>query len=197
MQRSKGRSGTTVPADYFRELYHAQDDPWDYAGSAYECSKYAASLAALGARSYRRALELGCSVGVFTRLLAARCAELLAVDVSADALARAAARCAGLPQVRFAACDLSAAFPPGRYDLVTFCELGFYFGPRDLGRIRDGVAGALEPGGDLLLVHWTPLVEGHAQTADDVHAAFLADARFVPRGGAREPTYRLDLLTRS
>lgn len=196
MSALKGRSGTTVPGDYFRNLYRERDDPWGFATSPYERAKYAATLAALPRERYRAALELACSIGVFTELLADRCDALLAVDVSPDALATAAQRCARKPHVRFEACDLAHAFPNGRFDLITFCEAGFYFGPRDLARIRDGIARALVRDGDLVLVHWTPLVEGHAQTADDVHDAFAGDARFVHRAGVRAETYRLDVLSR-
>jgi SAM-dependent methyltransferase len=185
-----------VPADYFRELYRANDDPWRYAASAYERQKYNATLNALPRARYGSALELGCSVGVFTALLAARCDELVAVDVSEDALARAAERCRGAPHVRFAVCDLLTNFPAGRFDLVTFCELGFYFGPNDRRQIRDAIAGALHPDGDLVLVHWTPLVEGHAATADAVHDDFLHDARFTHRSGSRAQTFRLDVCSR-
>ncbi|HEY4439744.1 MAG TPA: SAM-dependent methyltransferase, partial [Candidatus Elarobacter sp.] len=172
------------------------EDPWNFSDSGYERAKYRASLEALLRARYDSALELGCSIGVFTRLLAERCGAVSAVDVSREALDRAAERCAGLRHVSFAECDLSAAFPPGRFDLITVCELGFYFGPHDLTRLRERIAAALEPGGDLLLVHWTPLVEGHAQTADDVHEAFLADPRFTPGSAQRAPTYRLDVLRR-
>jgi SAM-dependent methyltransferase len=197
VERSKGRSGQTIPSDYFRDLYRSAEDPWSFASSAYDHGKYRASLAALPRRRYREALELGCSIGVFTEMLAPRCERLLAVDVSPDAVARAAARCARFPHVRFAVCDVATEIPRGRYDLIAFCELGFYFAPHDLARIRTRIAAALEPGGDCLLVHWTPLVEGHAQTADEVHEAFLADPRFVPREAALAPTYRLDVLSRS
>jgi SAM-dependent methyltransferase len=197
MPVSKGRSGKTVPADYFRDLYRDQDDPWNFAGSAYERGKYRATLDALPCARYRSTLEVACSIGVFTKMLAPRSGLLLAVDVSEEALTRAAARCAGLDHVRFGVCDLSTSFPAGSFDLITFCEVGFYFGPQDLARIRDAIATTLRPGGDVVLVHWTPLVEGHAQTADDVHDAFLADPRFVHRHGARAETYRLDVLSRS
>ncbi|HEX3550012.1 MAG TPA: class I SAM-dependent methyltransferase [Candidatus Elarobacter sp.] len=196
MHTSKGRSGSTVAGDYFRDLYRRTDDPWHFSTSPYERAKYRATLDALPRARYRSALELACSIGVFTAQLAQRAGAVLGVDVSPDALASARRRCASLPNVRFAPCDLAAEFPPGSYDLVTFCEAGFYFGPRDLARIRDGIANALEPGGDLVLVHWTPLVEGHAQTADDVHEAFLADARFAHRAGSRAETYRLDVCSR-
>ncbi|MDB5071755.1 MAG: methyltransferase [Candidatus Eremiobacteraeota bacterium] len=197
MSASKGRSGSSVPGDYFRDLYRAQDDPWGFAASAYERGKYRATIDALPQPRYRSALELACSIGVFTKMLAPRCDGLLAVDVSDEALARAARRCAALPQVRFGNCDLTSEFPYGQFDLVTFCEAGFYFGPRDFARLKDAIAGALEPGGDIVLVHWTPLVDGHAQTADDVHDAFLSDPRFVPRLAARADTYRLDVLSRT
>lgn len=197
MPTSKGRSGTTVPADYFRDLYRDEDDPWGFATSPYEAAKYRATLDALPRERYRSALEIACSIGVFTELLAERCDAVLAIDVSEEALARAAERCACLPHVRFAACDLASEFPPGPFELVTFCEVGFYFGPRDLARIRDEIATALLPGGDVVLVHWTPLVEGHAQTADDVHESFLGDRRFAARAAARAETYRLDVLART
>lgn len=192
----KGRSGKTVSSNYFAALYTGQEDPWNYAGSEYEAAKYRDSLAALPRRSYERALELGCSVGVFTRLLAARCRSVVAVDVSPQALIRAQTRCADLGNVRFERCDLITAFPAGAYDLVTFCELGFYFGPNDLTRIKDAIAQALVEGGHLLLVHWTPLVEGHAQTADDVHKAFVGDARFARCTSAFEENYRLNVVRR-
>jgi SAM-dependent methyltransferase len=197
MSASKGRSGTSVPGDYFRELYSNLDDPWSFAASAYERAKYRATVDALPCARYRTALELACSIGVFTKMLAQRCDALLGVDVSQHALARAARRCAGVPHVRFGLCDLTHEFPAGAFQLVTFCEAGFYFGPHDFEGIRNAIAGALEPGGDLVLVHWIPLVDGHAQTADDVHDAFLADPRFVSVSAARAETYRLDVLART
>ncbi|MDB5039715.1 MAG: methyltransferase [Candidatus Eremiobacteraeota bacterium] len=195
--RAKGSSGSSVPADYFRALYRTNADPWTYAASAYERQKYDATLDALPRKRYYAALELGCSVGVFTALLARRCEALDAVDVSEDAVARAAQRCAGAPHVRFAVCDLLTEFPAGRFDLITFCELGFYFGPNDRRRIRDAIAAALFSGGDLVLVHWTPLVDGHAATADAVHEEFVRDARLAHRNGARAATFRLDVFSRA
>lgn len=194
---SKGRSGRTIDGAYFRDLYRGTEDPWGFAASAYERDKYAATLEALPYPRYRAALEVGCSIGVFTRMLAERCDALLGVDVSEEAVARAARRCAGLPNVRVLAWDVTGGIPGTGYDLLTFCEVGFYFGPRDLARIRAAIAGALVSGGVLALVHWTPLVDGHAQTADDVHDAFCEDAHFAPAVHHRSATYRLDICRRT
>lgn len=61
----KGRPGCTVPG-LFPRSHRAASDPWGSAISAYEWAKHDASLAALSRERYARALEVGCSVGVFT-----------------------------------------------------------------------------------------------------------------------------------
>lgn len=190
-------TGITIDPNYFREQYRRVIDPWNYAGSSYEGEKYAATLAALPRVRYATALECACSVGVFTAMLAERCDALLAIDLSDEVLESAGVRCGGLPHVRFANVDLSVDFPSGaRFDLVAFCELGFYFSAADLTRIADAIAASLVPGGDLVLVHWTPPVRGHALSTGRVHALFRAHAAFRPVHAATAPTYRLEVFTR-
>ncbi len=92
----------TLGADYFQRLYAADPDPWGFATSAYERAKYDATLAALPRARYRAAFEIGCSIGVLTRELAARSGRLLAVDLLPQVLERARARCRGLDHVSFA-----------------------------------------------------------------------------------------------
>ncbi|MDX1541958.1 MAG: SAM-dependent methyltransferase, partial [Geminicoccaceae bacterium] len=76
------RPRQSLPASYFDEKYAADPDPWAFATSAYEAAKYQATLDALPRARYGSALELGCSIGVLTERLAARCTSLLALDVA-------------------------------------------------------------------------------------------------------------------
>ena len=99
----------------FDRLYAERPDPWDFETSAYEHAKYDATLAALGDRRYATGLEVGCSIGVLTERLAARCAHLLAVDVAEAALARARERA---PEVTFERRELPAEFPAGPFELI-------------------------------------------------------------------------------
>jgi SAM-dependent methyltransferase len=185
----------SLSRDYFETLYDRAADPWSFATSDYEAEKYARSLAALGPR-YGRALEIGCSIGVFTRELARRCADLLAIDISDRAIERARLRCADLPQVRFARMTAPHDFPPGPFDMIACCEVGYYWSDADLLRARDRIADNLAPDGDLLLVHFLPKVDEYVRDGDAVHEAFLADERFARRTGARAERYRLDVLRR-
>jgi hypothetical protein len=66
------RRTESIDRAYFDTLYAADPDPWRFATSAYERDKYAASLAALPDPAYGSVLEIGCSIGVFTRQLAGR-----------------------------------------------------------------------------------------------------------------------------
>ena len=185
----------SLAGDYFDRLYAARRDPWEFETNPYEAAKYQATLAALPRPHYDSALELGCSIGVLTQQLAARCARLLAVDISETALAQARARCRDLSQVRFEQRDVAIDFPPGQFDLILLSEIAYYFSLTDLEIFRARVAKSLTPGGHLLLVHFTG-VTNYPLTADTVHEFFLAfsGANWRPVLQEQSKDYRLDLL---
>jgi SAM-dependent methyltransferase len=157
-------------------------------------------LDALPRDRYRSAFEIGCSIGVLTARLAARCDRLLAVDVAEKALAQARARCRHLPHVRFERMVVPTAFPSEHFDLILVSEVGYYWGWQNLAVAQRRIIEHLEPGGHLLLVHWTPFVDDYPLTGDEVHDAFLAGASagngFRHLVGSRRETYRLDLFER-
>ena len=191
----------TLPGSYFDAVYAAADDPWRFETSDYEAAKYADSVAALGAQRFANAFEIGCSIGVLTRLLAGRCDHLLAVDISEAALMRSRARCVDLSAVEFALMDVTTAFPDRRFDLVVMSEVGYYWSRPDLARVLGHIEAALRPGGRLLLVHWTPAVADYPLRGDEVHGTVLARAAapggaLVSVSGWRRESYRLDLLER-
>jgi hypothetical protein len=64
-------------ADHFERLYRSNPDPWGFDTSPYEQAKYRQTLAAVGARRFTAGLEVGCSIGILTRMLAPRCESLL------------------------------------------------------------------------------------------------------------------------
>lgn len=192
------RPENSLTAAYFEQLYARDPDPWRFATSAYERAKYDATLAALPQARYRSALEVGCSIGILTARLAERCDHLLAVDLAEAALAQARARCAALPQVGFAQLRLPEELPPGRFDLILLSEVVYYWSRPDIARVAAFVAEALEPGGDLALVHWTGATD-YPLSGDEA-----AEGLLVALGPAvvRRPTqlgdrYRLDLARRA
>lgn len=140
-------------AGTFDALYRERPDPWNFETSDYEHRKYAATLAALPAGPTGAVLEVGCSIGVFTRSLAERFSELTAVDVSAVALEAARRRCEGL-DVRFVQADIPREWPAGLYGVIVLSELLYFLEPEEIPALARRVAGSIAPGGTVLLVDY-------------------------------------------
>ncbi len=197
MEDRNSHTAGSLPQQYFDDVYAANPDPWGFETSPYEAEKYAASLAALERPTYPNALEIGCSIGVFTRMLAPRCDALLALDIAERALALARVRCADQPHVQFDQRSLPDQFPDGMFDLVTVCEVGYYWSAEDLLRACLAVAQHQAEGAELLLVHWTPTVADYPQAGDAVHDTWLRQPWWHAFVSQRHPLYRLDVLRRS
>ena len=145
----------TRDAAYFEKLYAENPDPWNFTASAYERTKYAATLAMLGDRRFARGLEVGCSIGVLTKLLAGPCEQLLAVDTVAQTVARAKARCAGAPHVTFECMQVPQNWPVGEFDLIVLSEILYFLHPTDIARTAALANASLVEGGVILLVNYT------------------------------------------
>lgn len=189
------RHTATLPASYFADIYAADPDPWRFTTSAYERDKYAATLASLPRETYAAALEVGCSIGVFTRALAPRCGALTALDIAPAAIEAARARCADQPQVACIQGAVPGDWPPSRFDLILFGEVLYFFDAPDLARLVGRVAGALAPGGDCVLVHWLG-AQDYPLSGDAAADGFIAGAAGFAEviAQTRAPEYRIDVL---
>lgn len=185
----------TLPQKYFDDVYAASDDPWDFETSAYEAAKYQATIEALPSPMYETALEIGCSIGVLTELLATRCRQLTAIDVSVKALEKARKRCRQLKQVHFQQASFPDELPQGTFDLIVISEVGYYLAPQDWQRAIFIIKKKLKPGGDIILVHWLPEVHDYPQTGDQVHESFkqILGSEMQHINGQRTDRYRLDV----
>ena len=81
------------------------------------------------------ALEVGCSIGVLTRLLASRCDAVLAIDAARTPLVEAKRRCADLPGVRFEQMFVPEQWPNGVFDLILLSEVVYYLSREDVDRL--------------------------------------------------------------
>lgn len=180
---------------YFEDLYAGSADPWRFRTSPYEDRKYTATLDILPRADYGRALEVGCSIGVFTRRLASRCRSVLALDISSIALAEAARANADLGHVTFRQATLPRDFPEGSFDLVVLSEVLYYLSRADLDAVAALCTGALSPRGSIVLCHWLGATD-YPLSGDEAADAFIAAAapRWRVAAVRREPEYRLDLL---
>lgn len=184
-------SRASIPAAYFDQLYRARPDPWDLAGSDYEAAKYAATLEALPPRRFARGLEVGCSIGTLSALLAPRCGEFLGIDHAEAPLAEARRRC---PRGVFHHMAVPGEWPEGRFDLIMLSEMLYYLGFADLAALARRCQDSLAPGGVVLLVNWRGENDG-TMSGDAAALSFLAalPAHWPARNLALGPRYRMDI----
>ncbi len=180
--------------EYFEELYAASPDPWNFETSDYEREKYRHTLSVLGDRRFRRALEAGSSIGVFTRMLAGLCEELLAVDVSEKAVEAARERLKGFEHVRVERRTLPEEMPAGPFDLIVASEVLYYFPREEMLAMLDGFETVLAPGGALIAVHWRRETRTYPLQGDEVHGLLAAHTSLTLTESVAEPDYRLDLF---
>jgi len=183
----------TLPRAYFDGLYRAAADPWSLRTRWYERRKYAITAAALPRERYADGLEVGCSVGELTAVLAPRCDRFTAWDTSAAAVERAAARNPGVAVAQRSA----PGDPLPEVDLLVLSEVLYYLSPPDLTALLDQVRTAVRPGGTVLAVHWRHPVADYPQTGDAVHAALAAALDWPVVAAHREPDFLLDCRVRS
>jgi len=183
-----------APVEHFERLVADSSDPWSYETSAYEQAKYRRTLAALPLRT-GATLELGCSVGVFTKMLAPRCESLLAVDFSPTALDHARWRLVGVPNVELAPRTLPEQMPKGPFETIVCAEILYYW---NASLVRGGlqrIEAELAPSGILLAVHWRGSDPRRELTGDDVHRILREETSLRWDGGEETPGYLLDRWT--
>jgi SAM-dependent methyltransferase len=185
-----------VPTAYFEKLYRADPDPWGFATRWYEARKYQLTLAALPRLRYRSAFEPGCSIGVLTELLAARCDHVLAVDEIAEALTQARGRTTSLANVSVERLTLPEDWPTGPFDLVVLSEVAYYFDEGDLDRLLARCLASLEPGGTLIAVHWRGPTN-YPLTGDETHALIDAHPGLTSMVHHREDEFVLNVWERT
>lgn len=174
----------SLPASYFEELYRSADDPWSFRTRWYEERKRALTLSSLRRPRYRSCFEPGCSIGLLTAQLAARCDSVVACDVSQTAL-RIARDTASAPHLRLLQRGVPQWWPSGPFDLVVVSEIGYYLDPETLQSLWRSARTSLEPGGDLIAIHWRHPVQDYPLTGDAVHDS-------LARIGGLERTVRHD-----
>ncbi|MEB3034524.1 class I SAM-dependent methyltransferase [[Mycobacterium] nativiensis] len=166
--------------EFWEEFYGGHEKVWSGRVNA-QLADVAADLAP------GRALDLGCGEGADAIWLAEDGWQVVAVDVSANALerARAAAERRGVAvRIRFGRHDLSTSFPDGRFDLVS---AQFLHSPVTLDReaVLRRAAEAVTVGGRLLIVDhgaappWAGehVHEHHFATVEEVLAGMDLDGR--------------------
>jgi len=113
----------TDDAAALEQLFRQRPDPWDFFTDAYEQARLARLQELVRRVPHRSVLEVGCAEGAFTAWLTTVAEQVVALDVSPTACARARARA---PQATVLVASLGSYNPPLLFDLVVCAETLYY-----------------------------------------------------------------------
>ena len=121
-------SGTGNRRFEFERLYLESTDPWNFLGSPYEHRKYAHTLTQIleWRAGSQQALEVGCSIGIFSKRLAEQFGTVTAIDFSEVALRRAADYCRDNRNISFLRSNLRALNVNRVFDVIVCAEILYY-----------------------------------------------------------------------
>jgi SAM-dependent methyltransferase len=187
----------------FEAVYSHWNDPWAAASPRYRYQrrKYEQVVGMLSGRHFRRALDLGCGLGLLAQLLSSQVDELLGLDIADAAVEQARQRAAHLPNLRFEQADildLPKTLDHG-FDLVLLADTLYYLSPLDdetLRQLAVRAADLVVPGGLCVLVnHYFFAADADSRLSRRIHRAFSSSPRFLLTSEHRKPFFLASLLT--
>ena len=113
----------------FEYLYLEHPDPWNYKTSDYEHEKYRFTLECVlkWLRAPEIALEVGCSIGIFSKMLAPHFTRFVAIDISGEAVQAAAKFNCAQENIQFIRGDLRSLNLHQRFDVIICGSPLLYF----------------------------------------------------------------------
>jgi SAM-dependent methyltransferase len=132
----------------FEEMYRDFDDPWEQSTREAFSSEKTVCVNLIAATNRRRVIEIGCGFGQLTNKIRSTGAEVLGIDISATAVAKATRR---HPSCSFAVADISDRdlFRRFRPDCIVMAEVTWYV----LDKLDEFLAFLKREMPDTLLIH--------------------------------------------
>jgi len=172
----------------FEKRYLERGDYWNYETSDYERAKYRRTMDFIMEWRPGNAsvLEVGCSIGVFTELLAAEFEHVTAIDISREALALAARR-PSLANTRFIRSDLRQLPATSRYDVIVCAEILYYLPEEDVARVVNKLADLVTDRGIVVTVSGIAGSKSDARYFDDWNDALTGRFECLAQVDVEDP----------
>ncbi|MEJ0053545.1 MAG: class I SAM-dependent methyltransferase [bacterium] len=117
-----------------------------------------AAIGLINSRRYARCLDLGTGRGQYAEEAAPHCGEVLAIDISPEAVERAKERLGHIPNIRFSVANLRTFGSSEPFDLVILGDTLYYLGdlrfPLEFRKAIANIVRLVAPEGRILMVNY-------------------------------------------
>jgi len=192
---------TSDTSQAFDQLYRAIPDPYGTTLPYYRYQrlKYERILALLSEKRFQRVLDVGCGLGVMTRMLASRAEQIIGVDVSESALDQARVLSARHANICYEAGDIAqlVALRQEPFDLIVITDVLYYLPLTEplLKSICSSVEALLATDGLLLLAHHSIFgLDTASRQTRRIHDCFASEVKLEVIRERWYPFYLITLL---
>ncbi|MBC7967317.1 MAG: class I SAM-dependent methyltransferase [Fuerstia sp.] len=117
----------------FQNRYaECREDAWGYLKNPLHSERLARILARVPAKISGTVLEVGCAEGFVTRQLSPRATQVVACDLSAEAIQRAQRFCDGLSNLQFHCVDIRHRIPANDVHVCLVSDVIYYLSAREI-----------------------------------------------------------------
>lgn len=176
---------------------HCDADPWGYESHWYEARRRQLIAAMLPSQQLGDILELGCSTGLITELLAPRSQHVLALELSYPAVERAQQRLQPFPHVRIQHADVRTDWPAQRFDGFLLCDLGYYLEQPHLEGLAQRIRDSAKAHSFVLAAHWRHAFAQVVTATDQVHKTMAAGTGMLLQAHYEDKDLLIDLWSTS
>ena len=176
---------------------HEEPDPWGYETHWYEKRRRAPMAALLPGEKLGQVVEIGCSTGLSTQMLAPRARHVLAIDVSPKAVSLARERLQGLAHVEIVQADITQDWPARSFDQILLCDVAYHLDAGQLGQLARNIRIQASADCVLLLAHWRHPFAQVITPAPAAHDLLAEVTGFARLAGYQDHDLLIDVLSAS
>lgn len=152
--RVSWRLGYGHSAGVFVERYRSTiADAWGYLLDPVHEERVECILKAIPENTLGTILEVGCAEGFVTRRLSSRATEVVACDISDEAIRRARLFCDGLTNLQFHCLDIRKEIPGHDLKLCLISDVIYYLSNGEISKFATELAKRMNPSGLLVLAN--------------------------------------------
>ena len=189
----------------FDQLYSETPDPWGFMNPRYRYQrlKYSKIIAILPEQRFRNVLDVGCGIGVFTRMLSTRADKTTGMELSSVAVNVAEKLSLDFPLISYMQGELEATLPSFEtcFDLVVLADVLYYLSPLSDARLEEIIAMAVKattPGGLILLAnHYFGRMDAGSRLVRTIHNALQSHPELILMEEKQHPFFLVSLYQKA
>ena len=141
------------PGEFQNRYAASREDAWGYLENPIHSERLARILTKIPAEISGTVLEVGCAEGFVTKQMSPRATQIVACDLSEEAIQRAQRYCAGVGNLQFHCVDIRHQIPANDVHVCLVSDVIYYLSAREIREFATQLSSRMSPNGLLVIAN--------------------------------------------